>query len=160
MLRSRTGPATSPPDIPAQTIVNVIIEDSVSPDTVLDADDFNEDSFITIAGLDYYGTDSLYFYVDLSEGIPAESLNQRREFVSGISLSAVFPPGTAVPSQYSSDWITDNRIRLIYEDLVTCTAGVPVYYRFRIPAGSTDSASPEGAYLLDAISFIFLAEEN
>ena len=151
---------TFTPDVPAQQIESVIIEDSIPPDLILDSNDYNEESYVTIPGLDYYGTDSLYFYINLSEGIPVESINERREFVSCASLSAVFPPGTPAPSLYSSDWVTDNRIRLIYENLADCTAGEPVYYRFKIIAGSFDSASPGGSYLTSGISFIFLAEEN
>ncbi len=148
------------PSIPAQKIVSVEIEDNVPPNTILNAGDFNNDGYITIPNLDYYGTDTLYFYVNLAEGFPSESINERREFVSGISLSPVFPPGTAAPSLYSSDWESETRIRLIYEDLASYSAGEPVYYRFKITAGSSDSATPGGSYLLDTISFIFLAEEE
>ncbi len=148
------------PSIPAQEIVSVEIEDNIPPNMVLYAGDFNNDGYITIPNLDYYGTDTLYFYVNLAEGFPSESINERREFVSCISLSPVFPPGTAAPSLYSSAWESETRIRLIYEDLASCSVGEPVYYRFRITAGSSDSAPPGGSYLLDAISFIFLAEEE
>ncbi len=147
------------PSIPAQKILNIEIEDNTAPDLIIEADGCNRDGYITIPDLDYYDTDKLYFYISLAEGFPSEYLNNRREFLSGINLSAAFPPGTAAPVLYSSDWETETRIRMIYEGLVSCTAEQPVYYKFRIAAGSPDSATPGGSYLIDPVSFVFRAGE-
>jgi hypothetical protein len=146
------------PDIRFQRITSIEIEDENGTyQTVLPAD-FNAPDFIDRAGLDYYGTDSLHFILNLSEPYPQSALEEKTAFESDITLSIVFPPGITAPELWSKAWETETRLRLIFKGLSSCQSDEPVYYKFNIKSGNLDSATPSGSYLENGVSFIFLGE--
>lgn len=161
---TQTNPAASKwsiqftPDIPALEIVNIQIEDENGIFTNLDVINFNKDAPIDTNGIDYYGTDSLHFIINLSEEFVDTAVNQRRAFESTISLTPVFPPGSAAPSLFSKTWETNSCLRLIYKNISSCQLTEPVYYRFQIREGNAESSTTLGSYLTDSVKFSFKGE--
>lgn len=143
------------PDIPKLSIVDVQIESHGGLVTSIDPEDLSDDKLIDSSGISYFDAGKLYFIIRLSAGFPESSPANRSEFESTIGIMPLFPPGTAIPNVYSVWWENSSRLRLMFEGLTEGTEESPVYYRFYINKGSLLSATPEGSYLTDKVSFSF-----
>ena len=132
------------PDIPALKILNIDIEDQSGLYRRIGSDELGFGGYIDTPGLKYFGGGKLHLIIAHSENFPETSHGARTAFAELISLGAVFPPGTTPPSLFCSAWESDSRLRLIYSGLESHHPGKPVYYRFKISSGGTESATPEG----------------
>ncbi|MBI9108595.1 MAG: Ig-like domain-containing protein [Spirochaetales bacterium] len=146
------------PDIPTQRILTVEIEDENGLFLSLDDTYFGNDGYIDTPGLNYYDTQTLHFIISLSRPYPDTATSEKAAFLSLISLTPVFPPGTLSPTLFSSTWEGPDSLRLIYNGLISFLPDEPVYYKFKISPGGRDSAAPGGSYLTDGIEFTFKAE--
>ena len=145
------------PDIPGLDIMKISINHAGGTYDIL-PNDFNNPNPVTIIDFRYYGTSPDYFIyisIELSQGFTPVEAAARQSFENSVSLIPVFPPGTVVPDEYITSWMSNTVLQFQFRDVITSTATQPVYYRVRIKGGDSVAANNEGAYLIESIDCSF-----